>query len=95
MQNYILTGLGNNDILIKGLAKMRERRKTMNIDRIRGKMTELHITGTEMAAELGMDPSTFYRKIKNNGKDFSVADLYTFSRVLKMDKSEAAEILLS
>lgn len=66
----------------------------MNTDRIRGRMTEMHITGSQMAAELGMDPSTFYRKIKNNGREFSVADLYTFCRVLKLEKEEAADILL-
>ena len=66
----------------------------MNIDRMKGRMTELHITGAQIAAELGMDPSTYYRKIKNNGEDFSVADLYTLCRVLNLSKSEAADILL-
>lgn len=66
----------------------------MNIDRIRGRMTEMHITGTQMAAELGMDPSTYYRKMKQHGKEFSVADLYTFCRVLQLEKDEAADILL-
>lgn len=66
----------------------------MNIDKVKGKMTELHITGEQMADELGMDPSTYYRKMKNGGADFTVANLYTFRRVLRMDKSEAADILL-
>lgn len=66
----------------------------MNIQKIKGRMVELEITGTKMAEELGMDPSTYYRKMKDNGDEFSVANLYTFKRVLQLTDQEAQAFLL-
>lgn len=67
----------------------------MNIPKIRGRMTEMEITGTQMARELGMDPATYYRKMKKNGEDFSVANLYDFKRVLQLNDRDALDFLLA
>ena len=47
-----------------------------------------------MAKELKMNPATFYRKMKNNGNDFSVENLYVFKDVLKMTDQMALDFLL-
>lgn len=67
----------------------------MNVPKIKGRMAELGITGVKMAEELDMDPSTYYRKMKDNGEDFSVANLYTFKRVLRLTDQEAPAFLLA
>ena len=48
-----------------------------------------------MSKELGMDPSTYYRKMQKNGEEFSALDLLVFKRVLKMDEKTALDFLLS
>lgn len=66
--------------------------KTAEVKRL---MKEQRITGESMSKELGMDPSTYYRKMQKNGEEFSALDLLVFKRVLKMDEKTALDFLLS
>lgn len=90
-----LTRGGEGCILYMHLQKCEKGETKMNVQKIKGRMTELEITGREMADELGMDSSTYYRKMKKNGEDFSVADLYTFKKVLHLTDQEAPDFLLA
>ena len=67
----------------------------MNTQRVKERMEEKHITVGKMAQELGMDPSTYYRKMQKNGEDFSALDLIVFKRVLDLDEKSALDFLLS
>lgn len=67
----------------------------MNTQRVKERMEEMHITVGKMAQELGMDPSTYYRKMQKNGEDFSALDLIVFKRVLELDEKSALDFLLS
>lgn len=67
----------------------------MNTQRVKERMEEMHITVGRMSQELGMDPSTYYRKMQKNGEEFSALDLMVFKRVLKMDEKTALDFLLS
>ena len=58
-------------------------------------MEDMHISVEQMSKELGMNPSTYYRKMQNNGDEFSALDLMVFKRVLKMDEKTAISFLLS
>ena len=42
-----------------------------NMDILRGKMAEKRINGEEMVQKIGVDTSTFYRKMKADGMSFS------------------------
>lgn len=66
----------------------------MKTQKVKARMVELGISGEEMAKELKMNPATFYRKMKNNGNDFSVENLYVFKDVLKMTDQMALDFLL-
>jgi len=66
----------------------------MNTQKVEKLRKEKGITIPQMAAELGMDASTYYRKMKTNGDEFSAADLMVFKRVLGMSKETALDILL-
>ena len=67
----------------------------MNTQKVKERMEERHISVSVMAKELGMDPSTYYRKMQKNGEEFSALDLMVFKRVLDMDESMALDFLLS
>ena len=67
----------------------------MNMKRLEKRMDDMGISVPMMAKELGMDPSTYYRKRKRNGEEFSALDLMVFKRVLKMNNQDAQDILLS
>lgn len=67
----------------------------MNTQRVKERMEEKHITAVTMAKELGMNPSTYFRKMQKNGGEFSVLDLMVFKRVLEMNEQDAVDILLS
>ena len=67
----------------------------MNTVVVKQRMKDRHITGEMMAKELGMDPSTYYRKMQKNGDDFSVMDLNVFRRMLELEGQEALDILLA
>ena len=67
----------------------------MDTVEVKTRMKERHITGDMMAKELGMDPSTYYRKMQKDGGEFSALDLMVFKRVLEMSTEEAVNILLS
>ena len=67
----------------------------MDTQGVKDLMKEKHITTGRMSQELGMDPSTYYRKMQKNGEDFSALDLLVFKRVLEMNEQTALRLLLS
>ena len=67
----------------------------MNTQRVKERMEAMGITVGRMSQELGMDPSTYYRKMQKNGEEFSALDLLVFKRVLDMDEKTALDFLLS
>ena len=67
----------------------------MNTQEVKKRMEDKHISVEQMSKELGMNPSTYYRKMQNNGGEFSALDLMVFKRVLKMDEKDAVSFLLS
>lgn len=67
----------------------------MNTQEVKKRMENMHVSVEMMAKELGMNPSTYYRKMQGNGGEFSAMDLMVFKRVLEMDDKTAIDFLLS
>ena len=67
----------------------------MDTVRVKQRMRDMKIPATRMARELGMDQSTYFRKMAKGGEDFSALDLTVFKRVLEMDDKTALDFLLS
>lgn len=65
-----------------------------NMDKLRGKMAEKKITQEELAEKIGIDPSTFYRKMKTEGTSFTVGQMHKIVNVLDLSSTEAAAIFL-
>ena len=67
----------------------------MDTVQVKQRMKDKKITAGKMAKELGMDTSTYYRKMAKNGEEFSALDLLVFKRVLELDEKTALAFLLS
>lgn len=65
-----------------------------NMDVLRGKMVEKRINAKEMAQRIGVDTSTFYRKMKSDGMSFTVGQMHKIAEVLCLTHDEAANIFL-
>lgn len=65
-----------------------------NMDILRGKMTERKMGIEQLAEKIGIDPSTFYRKMRTNGESFTVGQMHQIVNVLNLTHEEAAAIFL-
>lgn len=65
-----------------------------DMNKLRGRMSEMKLTPEDMAREIGVDPSTFYRKIKTDGVNFTVGQMHKIVDVLELTREEAAAIFL-
>lgn len=61
---------------------------------LRSKMAENQVNVEEMAKALGIDDSTFYRKLKTDGVSFTVGQMHKIAEVLQLSHDEAASIFL-
>ena len=66
----------------------------MNIQKVEQRRKDMGITVGRMAEELGMDASTYYRKLQKDGEGFSALDLTVFKRELNLTEQEALDFLL-
>ena len=65
-----------------------------NMDLLRGKMAERKIGKEELAQRIGVDASTFYRKMKDEGISFTVGQMHKIVNVLSLTHEEATAIFL-
>lgn len=65
-----------------------------DMKKLRGKIAERGMNNEEVASSLGMNPSTFYRKMKANGLAFTVGQMQKMVEVLGMSTEEAKQIFL-
>ena len=65
-----------------------------NMDILRGKMVERRVSPEDMAKNLNIDISTFYRKMKSEGINFTVGQMHKIVEVLNLTSEEAASIFL-
>ena len=65
----------------------------LNVNKLRGKLAERGTTVSKVSAILGIAPSTFYRKIKNNSFEIGEADKIV--HVLSLSAREATDIFFS
>lgn len=64
----------------------------MNIPKIKGIMAEKLITQRAMAEMLGISLSTFHRKLRSGGHNFTLEELRNIKEALELTDREASEI---
>lgn len=63
----------------------------MNIPKLRGKIVEMGYSVESLAAEIGIDKSTLYRKL-DNGEKFTVGEAQKIKATLDLTNDEASVI---
>lgn len=64
----------------------------VNIPMLRGKIAESGMKKSYLASSIGIDNSTFYRKMKSNGGTFTVEQMQKLISLLKLSKEDAYAI---
>lgn len=67
---------------------------TVNVQGLEQSMRSACIGKGQLAAAIGIDQATFYRKMQSNGEKFTVGEMHKMIDVLKMPVDLAASIFL-
>ena len=67
----------------------------VNVDKIHGKIKELRTNVVEVAAKMGIDKTTLYRKLRNNGAGLTVKDAQQLVEILQLTDEEALLIFFA
>lgn len=62
---------------------------------LKQKISAANLTVDELAIQIGMNPSTFYRKTKNGLDAFTVGEMHSLVDALKLSGKEEKDIFLS
>ena len=66
-----------------------------NINKLKGKIVEKGINVSDLAKVLGINKSTLYRKLKNNGENISIREAVGMINELDLSAEEANEIFFN
>lgn len=67
----------------------------VDVNKLKGKMTEKGFTQKSLSKAIGMNPSTLNRKLSAQGLMFTVGEMHEIADVLKLSNNEAAQIFLA
>lgn len=67
----------------------------VNINKLRGRMVEQKVNADKMAELLGINRSTFYRKLENNGDLFTIKEVQIMSKALKLNLDDVNDIFFA
>lgn len=67
----------------------------VNVDKLHGKIKEMRTNVAEIAAKMGIDKSTLYRKLNNNGAGLTVKDAQQLVEILQLTDEEALLIFFA
>lgn len=67
----------------------------VNVNKLKGKIVEKELTIEKLAEKIGLDRSTLYRKINNNGETFTIREANMICTELGLSGKEATEIFFS
>ena len=67
----------------------------VNINKLKGKIVEKELTIEKLAKRIGIDRSTLYRRLDNNGETFTIREVNLICNELELTGREATEIFFS
>ena len=68
---------------------------TVNISKLKGKLTELDMNVSALGEKMGYDKSAIYRRFQNGGAAMSIADANQIIKILGLTRDEAIAIFFS
>ncbi|TAH62235.1 MAG: XRE family transcriptional regulator [Gottschalkiaceae bacterium] len=67
----------------------------VNVNKLKGKIVEKELTIEKLAERIGLDRSTLYRKISNDGETFTIREANLICNELGLTGKEATAIFFS
>ena len=67
----------------------------VNVDKLHGRIRELKTNIVEVAAKMGIDKSTLYRKLAKNGAGLTIRDAQRLVSILQLTDEEAILIFFA
>lgn len=67
----------------------------VNVNKLKGKIVEAGFSIPELAATVGIDKATFYRKLNADGETFTIKEADLIAKGLSLDKDEVNDIFFS
>lgn len=67
----------------------------MNIQKLKGKIVEAGTTQEALADSIGVDRSTFYRKMRRLGNTFTVEEMNKIVKTIPLNMNEAIAIFFN
>lgn len=67
----------------------------VNINKLKGKIVEMGTNAGEVAKCIGMDRATFYRRMTDGGKTFTVGEVDLIVHALQLTNSEIMAIFFA
>lgn len=64
----------------------------INIPKLKGKIVESGKTQEVVADTIGIDRSTFYRKMRNGGEGFTIGEIHRLTEAIPLTKEESIDI---
>lgn len=64
----------------------------VNIDRLKAALQDRNVTIEQASEHIGINPSTFYRKISRKGEKFTVQEVGKLAELLNMSANTMQEI---
>ena len=64
----------------------------VNTQKLKGKIVEKNTTQENVAKLCNMDRTTFYRKMKKGGDDFTIGEIHSMVSGIPLTREEAMEI---
>ena len=68
---------------------------SINTDMLRQRMKEKNVGPDQVAAKMGIDRATFYRKMKSGGVKFTVGEIQQIIAVLDLTAAEAVQFFFT
>lgn len=67
----------------------------VDVDLLKKRINRSSLNVKKVASSIGIDESTFYRKLKANGETFTVKEMFAIIEVLDIEKTEAERIFFA
>lgn len=68
---------------------------TVNVRKLKAKLTELDLTVTDLGKMIGYNKSAIYRRLEDNGSSMTVDDANMIIKALKLTTAEAIGIFFA
>ena len=67
----------------------------VNIQKLKGRIVEKNLNGEKVAKALNINTATWYRKLNEEGKTLTIAEVWQLGRMLDLDHNDMQAIFFA